>query len=327
LYNGFKSAYTDKSAQSLQSETNAFWNTVKSKAVVAQLVQQKLCDLSRKKQKTKANLFTFWSSLPTKSASTPEDVSSETPASTSEAAEAGTGSDVVPVPTAEETSTAPSSSQQAFSTPAQDKLRNEIVSITADIHAMDCRKSLAKLSEDDKANKMKLQKTLQEKTSLLKRKQKEQSRQKAHREAKKHKLQEMCEKNPELRQELNMQVKRGRPSLETSQPSLLSAIVEIATYGCAADDRRRTENLRSVKTLDELTEALVGIGYNISRSGVYLRLLPRRSDTQQGKRHVKTVPVKLKRAQTDNHKAHVDGKFECWTPAFYVHRLYFIVYP
>jgi len=46
-------------------------------------------------------------------------------------------------------------------------------------------------------------------------------------------------------------------------------------------------------------------GFRISRSGLYVRLLPRRSDTQEGKRHVNTVPVKLTRA----HKSHIDGRF------------------
>jgi len=50
-------------------------------------------------------------------------------------------------------------------------------------------------------------------------------------------------------------------------------------------------------------------GFRISRSGLYVRLLPRRSDTQEGKRHVNTVPVKLTRAHTDAHKSHIDGRF------------------
>lgn len=47
----------------------------------------------------------------------------------------------------------------------------------------------------------------------------------------------------------------------------------------------------------------------LSRSTVYLHLLPRRSNTTEGKRHVTTVPVRLKRAFNDAHKSHVDAKF------------------
>ena len=287
LFDGFKSAYPDNNAQWVQSETNAFWSTVKCKDDVTELVEQKLCELNRKKQRVTANLLTFWSKWSTTSASTSANAGSEPANSTSEA-----DSDMAPLLTSQESNTATSSSQQVFSTPAQDKLRNEIAAINADIQAIDCRKSISELSDEDKAHKKRLQKTLQDKTSQLRRKEKEQQRQKVHREARKHKLEKMFEKNPELRKELNMQPERGRPSLDTSQPSLLSAIVEIATYGCAADDRRRTDNLRSVKTLDELTEALVCCGYSISCSGVYLRLLPRRSDTQEGKCHEDIITCK-----------------------------------
>lgn len=49
--------------------------------------------------------------------------------------------------------------------------------------------------------------------------------------------------------------------------------------------------------------------FNISRSALYIRLLPHRSSSHEGKRHVKTVPVKLIKAQNNHHMNHVDGKF------------------
>lgn len=188
--------------------------------------------------------------------------------------------------------------------------------MNAELNAMDCRKALGDLPEDVKAVKTRLEKNLKEKASLLKRKGKEQERQKKHRMDRKRKFQELCQKDPNLLKELKMQTARGRPTLDKSQPELLSTIVDIATHGSAADERRRTENLRSVKTLDELTEALISSGFTISRSGVYLRLLPRRSDTHEGKRHVNTVPVKLIRAQNDTHKTHSDEKFAKATIAY-----------
>jgi len=203
----------------------------------------------------------------------------------------------------------------AFSTPAQNKLQKEIVALNAELRALDCRSALGEKSEEDGDLKVKLNRKLQEKMSELRKKEKEQARQKQHRLTRKRKFEELCNKDPNLQKELKMQPAHGRPSLEKSRPDLLSAIVDIATHGCAADERRRTENLRSVKTLDELTDALVHCGYNISRSGVYLRLLPRRSDTQEGKCHVNTVPVKLTRAQTDFHKTHTNGKFAMATIA------------
>ena len=209
----------------------------------------------------------------------------------------------------------PTNTSVAFSTPAQDRLQKEIVSLNAELHALDCRSAVADRSDEYKTMKMQLQHKLKGKTSALRRKQKEQERQKKHRLGRKRKFEELCQKEPSLRKELKMQPARGRPSLDKAQPELLSTIVDIATHGCAADDRRRSDNLRSVKTLDDLTAAVVSFGYNISRSGVYLRLLPRRSDTQEGKRHVNTVPVKLTRAQTESHQTHIDGKFAMSTMA------------
>ena len=61
--------------------------------------------------------------------------------------------------------------------------------------------------------------------------------------------------------------------------------------------------------MDELAEALRRNGMTISRSALYTRLLPKRSTSLEGKRHIHTVPVELIRAQNDHHSSHVDGRF------------------
>jgi len=67
--------------------------------------------------------------------------------------------------------------------------------------------------------------------------------------------------------------------------------------------------LRSCKLLDDLQKILVAEGYSLSRSATYLRLLPRKSSSLEGKRHIKTVPVKLVRAQNTYHDRHMDAAF------------------
>ena len=47
----------------------------------------------------------------------------------------------------------------------------------------------------------------------------------------------------------------------------------------------------------------------ISRSAMYLRLLPKRANSIEGKHHVITVPVKLKRPESNLHSKHPDGRF------------------
>ena len=50
------------------------------------------------------------------------------------------------------------------------------------------------------------------------------------------------------------------------------------------------------KTLDDLHAALRNEGYIVSRQTLYLRLIPHKADSQESKRLVRTVPVKLQKA-------------------------------
>ncbi|XP_041786821.1 uncharacterized protein LOC121602122 [Anopheles merus] len=122
-------------------------------------------------------------------------------------------------------------------------------------------------------------------------------------------MQTLLKNVPQASEYLTMHACSGRPPIEENQPELLAAIVSIALHGSAAEDKRHDESIRSVKTLSELQEALQLQGYQISRSATYLRLMPKRSNTQEGKRHVTTVPVKLLRATNDKHMKHQDGEF------------------
>ena len=94
----------------------------------------------------------------------------------------------------------------------------------------------------------------------------------------------------------------GKPRIEYDQPELLSTIVKIVEASSATDDRRRMECLRTVTTFDDLHSELKNLGFLLSRSATYLRLLPRRGNTSEGYRHVQTVPVKLTRLENNLHK-------------------------
>ncbi|CAG8725527.1 19849_t:CDS:2 [Dentiscutata erythropus] len=69
------------------------------------------------------------------------------------------------------------------------------------------------------------------------------------------------------------------------------------------------ETLRSVKTLDQLQEALEQMNYKLSHSAAYLRLIPKWHNTIEGKHHVKTVPVKLLMAQNISRRAYENTRF------------------
>ena len=51
----------------------------------------------------------------------------------------------------------------------------------------------------------------------------------------------------------------------------------------------------------------------VSRSGLYLRMLPRCQTSIEGKKHVKALPVKLIRPQSDLRKKHPDRMFAAET--------------
>ena len=87
----------------------------------------------------------------------------------------------------------------------------------------------------------------------------------------------------------------GRPG-KCDKPELIKAISRLALSGSAAHERRRNEVIRTVKTLDQLTEALNREGFELKRSSVYLHLLPKNHRTIEGKRH---------RSSFTKHKTHI----------------------
>ncbi|CAF4485859.1 unnamed protein product [Rotaria sp. Silwood2] len=132
------------------------------------------------------------------------------------------------------------------------------------------------------------------------------------RKSRKLKLKKLMEKCPDVAREYNLDLhyQSGQPRIEErGQSGLLDVIVEIASRGAAADPSRSSNQISPCMTLDELTERLKLHGFILSRSATYLRLLPRRSNSIEGKRHVQTVPVRLKKATNDEHKKHEDQYF------------------
>ena len=49
--------------------------------------------------------------------------------------------------------------------------------------------------------------------------------------------------------------------------------------------------------------------YELSRSGLYLRLLPGCGDIEEGKIHIKTIPIKIRHAKNNFRKKHPDANF------------------
>ena len=174
------------------------------------------------------------------------------------------------------------------------------------INALAAIENTSICTTESKSLKQKLEKDLKAENLKLKRLQQNQGSQKRYGEKKK--LVESFENNPTLSNIcLNKEV--GRSRIEDAQPELLETIMKIIELGGAVDPKRRTEITWTCKTLDELEAELETLGFKISRSALYLRLIPKRINSTEGLKHVNTVPVKLVKAQTSEHKGHADTDF------------------
>lgn len=108
---------------------------------------------------------------------------------------------------------------------------------------------------------------------------------------------------------LKVHRERGQPSLHEKQPELLETIVKLVTFGASAEARRRNESLVCCKTIKQLRKELIDLGYKISETALYYRLMSKNPNTRDGRRNVTTVPVRFSQAQLNLHKNHQDQSF------------------
>lgn len=129
-------------------------------------------------------------------------------------------------------------------------LKEKIVILDQEISLLKRRDDVNLLTDDEakslKAKKVEIEKARKD---LI---QKHTERNQVYRIRKRKILENISNENPEYAKKLKLRHKTGRPRIDEDQPDLLKIIIEIATHGGAADERRRTEGSRSVKTLDQL---------------------------------------------------------------------------
>ena len=199
--------------------------------------------------------------------------------------------------------TDPAKKTRQYALPAQSALQKSISNLDADIYKL-TRASDQGLATESSLRELKEAKKKREELSAKLRRNKVVAKaQQKYRDKQRAALRNAAASNPSV----PFRESVGRPLC--SEDEIIQVIIDLAMPGSSADERRRTEVIRSCRSLDDLHAALQRKGYEISRSGTYLRLLPRRSDTREGKRHEKCAPVKLISARTDSHKSHPDSKF------------------
>ena len=182
-----------------------------------------------------------------------------------------------------------------YDTPAQNKLRNELASIDLRLASLNEARNLG-IGEENVARITKQISEFREKrkavSNQLSRLKSCAQSQKKYRDKTKRKIAKAVEQYPALASQITLRDGPGQPPLEDVYPDMHQVLLEIATVGAAASDRRRADLFRTVKTLDDLHKALTELGYSLSRSALHLRLIPRNASTREGKRHVNTVPIK-----------------------------------
>ena len=173
-----------------------------------------------------------------------------------------------------DSSTAPSDIRKPHKIPAQDKIKQEINEHRANIQSYlnipnlnqimreQLKKEKAKLTEKEKKiHQMQLgvqraQKCYKKKNDCLKR---------------------AAAVNPDDAEIAKYsRAKHGRPSLEDTQPGFLNTLKEIVQLHLGGtDERRRSEVIRTVRTLKDLKEELENHGFKLSATGLYYHLLPK----------------------------------------------------
>ena len=163
-----------------------------------------------------------------------------------------------------------------YATSAQDDLKECISLLEAELDVVIRRRDSISSDAKDQAQISKLRKDIDSKKKELHKKQLHSLHSKKHRESQKSKLVIVCIQNPDVAKVLTLRKEPGRPRLEESQPELLKTIVELAMFGASAEERRCCEIMRICRTLSDLHTRLLELDFNISRSGIHIRLLPRR---------------------------------------------------
>ena len=261
LFAEYKKCHPQKSKQDIQALCNETWKEIKSGKKSFENV---IDELKKKASTVKGKLLGWWANIP-------KAKSEEKKTEAIEMKELKM--DTPAVDKAQDTLTVKGKN----ATPAQDRLKDNLDSTNEKIASFVSLDQSLGLNEQ---NKKALKALTQEKTEIeknLKRKQSNAIAQKKVRARKVEVLQQLKEEHPEVASKIaKLDVKKdevGRPPLEMKMPGLHEAILNIVAPESGADQRRRTELFNCVKTLDDLQKALVGEGYQLSRTATYYRLV------------------------------------------------------
>ncbi|KAJ6639294.1 hypothetical protein Bhyg_12037 [Pseudolycoriella hygida] len=321
LYSSYEKAHSDKKYRKIiQENVNRFWNDNKKGANFVDIIGNEIKCLKQIATKRQVKIDKFWidaskqNRLENNNKTTEADIviapSSNDEGNCHNQSDSVSQSDSFKQSDSVSQSGSNDKENNKYCKPVQEKLKTELSVLSSDVSALKKRHNLDLLDDkginDLKSKKKRLEVCQKE----IRKREDEMYRQRKLPLKKKLLLEKAVDENPTLNKSLKVRSVMGRPRMEKEQPYLLNAIIELALQGSAAHERRQDETIRTLKTLDELVQKLhEDYSIDLSRSSTYLRLLPKRFNSIQGKRHVNTAPVRLIKASNDMHKQHADSKF------------------
>ncbi|CAF0723111.1 unnamed protein product [Rotaria sp. Silwood1] len=189
----------------------------------------------------------------------------------------------------------PQSDTEKVKTPAQESVLKDLNEISQRIANLIQVKSMGLLTAENQKTLKKLIEQKQKRTGDLKRLQSKQRASTRYREKQKRQVEKLCASNPQIAVELSKAFRppTTRMQFETDCPSLVQIIAEIACIGGVSDDNKGKKLL----SLEHLKDAIKERGYEIRKSSLYYRLMPQRALSHDGKKHILTVPVRLRKMQ------------------------------
>ncbi|CAF0847934.1 unnamed protein product [Adineta steineri] len=196
-------------------------------------------------------------------------------------------------------------------TPAQEAVISEIKEISERIASLVQVKNMGLSTSDSSMTLKKLLQQKKERTAELSRLQSKQRSSARYRQRKKRCVESICAADPEVAAELMRlyQPTTLRVQIDNICPDLLQTMEEIARIGGATDSNPRVLTITPCSSLDELRSKIKERGFEIRRSSTFYRFIPSGIFTEDGKRHVNSVPVRLRKLQGIELPKHEDCHF------------------
>ena len=319
LYNELVSAYKKlKSPVEIKHSTaqeyvTNYWSSVKNEKNARELAKLKLEEWKRQALKRNGSLFSYCRSLGKKKGKEVEKFGSSSSEGDLQILTSQSTVQLIPLPIFPPApSPPPTRRPRKKICYAEVELDGKILVLSEEVNKLDSVVNLNKTSNNDKTHKI-VQEKKTELDGLIKRRRKlliNRKNQKKVRERKKMTQNNTiptnhCDNwNTAISESVeNMQqVGPGKPKCY-DKDTLIKAITDIALAGSATDSQRCTEVINSCKTLDDLTMKLSDLG------SVYLRLLPRQKDSNEGEQDKKVANIKVCRAQPMKHAKNSDRWF------------------